>query len=200
MKFRYAALLIAVTLMCSPLLSTAQSENRGEREPDVDQGNNQNMSRIAESDKKFLQQAAQGGLAEVQLGQLAVTKSSNEQVKKFGQRMMRDHSQVNRELVQLATRDGIELPKRPDPKDEALRKRLEKLNGDAFDRAYMQSMVRDHKHDIAEFERESHASQNADVKEFATQTLPQLKSHLQQAQEIAPEAKMVPSSQKSRQP
>lgn len=191
--------LVAVaTFAFCPLLAMAQHENRGVREPDVDQGNNQNMSKMTESDKRFIQHALQGGLAEVQLGQLAVNKAATKPVKEFGKKMMDDHSQVNRELVQLGTRDGIQLPKRLDAKDEALRQQLEKLHGDAFDRAYMEHMVQDHKHDIAAFEHEIQSGQNADAKEFANQTLPTLKKHLQAAEQIAPEAKVVRSSEKSR--
>jgi putative membrane protein len=195
---RFLALLVAFAMFTiCPLLMMAQHENRGVREPDVDQGNNQNMSKMTESDKRFIQHAEQGGLAEVQLGQLAVNKASTQQVKDFGKKMMDDHSQVNRELVQLATRDGIQLPKELNAKDEALRQRLEKLHGDAFDRAYMQNMVQDHKQDIAAFEHEIQSGQNADAKEFANQTLPALKIHLQRAEQIAPEAKVVRSSEKS---
>jgi putative membrane protein len=137
-------------------------------------------------DAKFLKEAAEGGMAEVELGQLAVQKAASPQVKQFAERMVEDHGKANDQVHELALQKSIRLPKRPSAKNAAAKARLEKLSGDEFDRAYMADMVADHKKDVADFQRESSAAHDPAVKNFATQTLPTLQDHLKQAQSIAP--------------
>ena len=143
-------------------------------------------SKLSMADQRFMKEAAQGGMAEVQLGELAVQKASSDEVKKFGQRMVDDHSKANDNLKALATSKGVTLPQAPDAKEEATKDRLSKLSGEQFDKAYMSDMVRDHKKDVAAFETESTGARDADVRNFATDTLPTLRDHLKNAQDIAP--------------
>lgn len=141
------------------------------------------------ADKMFVKKAAEGGLAEVELGQLATQKASSDDVKKFGQRMVDDHTKANDQLKQVAAQENITLPTEPNAKDKATKARLEKLSGEQFDRAYMKDMVTDHRKDVADFARESKSGKNEAVKNFAQQTLPTLREHLQQAEKIAPNQK-----------
>lgn len=141
---------------------------------------------MGDTDSTFVKKAAQGGLAEVELGQLATQKASSEEVKKFGQRMVDDHSKANEQLKQVAAEKNIDVPQQLDAKDKATKARLEKLSGEQFDRAYMKYMVRDHQKDVAEFERESSIAKDPAIKNFAQQTLPTLKDHLKEAERIAP--------------
>jgi len=141
---------------------------------------------MGDTDSTFVKKAAQGGLAEVELGQLATQKASSEEVKKFGQRMVDDHSKANEQLKQVAAEKNIDVPQQLDAKDKATKARLEKLSGEQFDRAYMKYMVRDHQRDVAEFERESKIAKDPAIKNFAQQTLPTLKDHLKEAERIAP--------------
>ncbi|HKV78179.1 MAG TPA: DUF4142 domain-containing protein [Candidatus Sulfotelmatobacter sp.] len=138
------------------------------------------------TDTAFVKKAARGGLAEVELGQLAVQKASSEEVKKFGQRMVDDHSKANDQLKQVAAQEHIDLPQAPSAKDKATKARLEKLSGEQFDKAYMSDMVKDHQKDVAEFEHESKTAKDPTVKSFAQQTLPTLRQHLKEAEKIAP--------------
>jgi putative membrane protein len=133
-----------------------------------------------------MKEAAGGGMAEVQLGKLAQEKSSSDQVKQFGQRMVDDHSKANQQLEQMAQQKNVRLPKQPGAREQAEKARLEKLSGDEFDKAYMSHMVADHKKDVAEFQKESSAARDPEIKSFASQTLPTLQEHLKQAQSIAP--------------
>jgi putative membrane protein len=135
------------------------------------------------SDQKFVKEAAQGGLAEVELGKLAQDKGSSEQVKSFGKRMVDDHGKANDELQTLAKNKNITLPNDLDAKDKALKDRLSKLSGAQFDRAYMSAMLRDHRKDISEFRTESNSGHDPDVKAFAAKTLPTLEDHLKLAQQ-----------------
>jgi putative membrane protein len=134
-------------------------------------------------DRAFVRSASQGGMAEVELGKLAVATSANPGVKQFGQLMVDDHGKANDALKALALSKHITLPVGIDAKDRLLRRRLSKLSGAAFDGAYMQAMLADHRKDVAEFQRVSSDGVDADIKAFASRTLPTLENHLKLAQE-----------------
>ncbi len=141
---------------------------------------------VSPSDKKFVREAAQGGMAEVELGKLATEKASSPEVKKFGQRMVNDHSKANEQLKEVASSQGITLPSKLSAKDEMTKEHLSKLSGEQFDKAYMSDMVKDHTQDVADFQQEANSASDPAVKEFAEKTLPVLKSHLREARQIAP--------------
>lgn len=141
------------------------------------------------ADHTFATMAAQGGMAEVALGQLAQQKASSDAVKQFGQRMVDDHTKVNDELKSIASTKNIALPAEVSAKDKATMDRLSKLSGAAFDRAYMQDMVADHKKDVSEFRHESENGTDADMKAFAAKTLPTLEEHLKLAEQTAAQTK-----------
>lgn len=143
---------------------------------------------LSATDKKFMMEAAQGGMAEVKLGQLALKQASNTDVKSFGQHMVEDHGKANDELKALAQQKNVTLPKDVKPADQALYNRLSKLQGAAFDKLYMSEMVKDHKKDVAEFKHASTACKDADVKAWAGKTLPVLEDHLKMAQQRSAEA------------
>ncbi|HXZ80624.1 MAG TPA: DUF4142 domain-containing protein [Terriglobales bacterium] len=146
----------------------------------------QNKSNLSSSDKSFLKDAAEGGLAEVELGQLASQKASSPEVKKFAERMVKDHTKANDELKQIAAQKGVDLPDKPGVTDRMTKARLSRLDGEKFDKAYMDDMVKDHKKDVDDFQKESAKGQDPDVKNFAAKTLPTLQEHLNEAQRIQP--------------
>ena len=139
-------------------------------------------NRLTNPDSMFVTKAAQGGMAEVQMGQLATQNAENADVKSFGQQMVDDHTKANDQLKSLISSKGVTLPTSLDAKDQATYDRLSKLHGAAFDRAYMADMVRDHRADIAEFEKEASSGTDSDIKKFASDTLPTLKHHLSMAE------------------
>lgn len=161
---------------------------------DASPANSTEHSKVASADRAFVMKAAQGGMAEVELGQLAAQKASSDQVKQFGQRMVDDHSKANDQLKQIATEKGIAVPTKLSSKDAAAKARLEKLSGDQFDHAYMRDMVTDHTKDVAEFRTESKTAKDPALKSFASQTLPTLEEHLKQAKSIAPKTSQVKKS------
>lgn len=142
-------------------------------------------SSVPAADKMFMKKAAEGGLAEVQLGQLAADKASSNDVKQFGQQMVDDHGKANDQLKSIAQQKGVTLPTDLSAKDKAEKNRLSKLSGEQFDRAYMQHMVADHTKDVSEFKKESTSAKDDDVKNFASQTLTVIQGHLDKAKSIA---------------
>jgi putative membrane protein len=145
----------------------------------------QSANRLGSADSSWVMKVAQGGMLEVELGKLAQAQASSEAVKEFGNRMVTDHNKANDELSQLASRKGITLPTALDAKHQATKYKLSKLSGAAFDKAYMDDMVKDHRTDVAEFKKESTSGQDAEVKAFATKTLPTLEEHLSLAEQMA---------------
>jgi putative membrane protein len=137
------------------------------------------------SGSAFMKQAAQGGMAEVELGKLASERAENPDVKQFAQRMVDDHTKANDELKQVAEKKGVTLPSDTDAKHRAEMDHLAKLSGAEFDRAYMHHMVGDHDHDVAAFQQESRKAKDPDLKAWIDKTLPTLKEHQQQAQQAA---------------
>ncbi|WP_244329137.1 DUF4142 domain-containing protein [Tolypothrix sp. PCC 7910] len=143
------------------------------------------QNNLSSADRAFMTEAAQGGLAEVQLGQLASQRGANNTVKQYAQRMVQEHTQANSQLQQLAKQKGVTLPTTLNSEHQQVKQQLTKLSGRNFDRQYMNHMVQDHEKTVALFQREAQEGQDADVKAFAAQTLPILQDHLQQAQSVA---------------
>ena len=141
-------------------------------------------SSLTDEDNKFVMKAASGGLMEVELGKLAQAKASNAKVKEFGSMMVTDHSKANDELKALAQSKGITLPGTMTDEHQKHVKDLSEKTGNDFDEAYMKMMVNDHKDDVDNFEECSKDSKDADLKAFATKTLPVLQKHLAEAKTI----------------
>lgn len=134
-------------------------------------------------DQEFVNKAAQGGMAEVMLGQTASTKGTSPDVKNFGNRMVSDHGKANDELKQLAQNKGVTLPADIDDESKKMADKLSTLSGKDFDKAYISGMVDDHEKDVKEFEKASKDAKDPDLKAWATKTLPTLQDHLKMAKE-----------------
>jgi putative membrane protein len=137
------------------------------------------------SDKKFLTEAAEGGMMEVELGKLAAAQASDPDVKAFGQKMVDDHTKANDKLKQLAADKGLTLPADMGMSEKHMMKEIQEKKGADFDRMYMSAMVKDHKKDVSDFDHASKSAKDSDVKAFASDTLPTLKDHLSMAQTTA---------------
>ena len=137
------------------------------------------------ADATFVKKAADGGMAEVSLAKLAQEKASSADVKSFAAKLEKDHTKANDELKEVASKKGITLPAAPSKNHQAMHDRLAKLSGAEFDKAYVTAMLDDHQKDVREFQRVASGSGDADVKAFASKTLPTLKDHLQQVQDLA---------------
>lgn len=136
------------------------------------------------ADKKFATKAAEGGLAEVQVGQLAQQKAASPQVKQLGETLVTDHTQANQELQQVAQNEGITLPSQPSSKEQAQSQKLQDLSGAAFDKAFVRMEIKDHQKDIKEFQEEAQSGTDPALKAFAQKSLPVLQKHLQMAQSL----------------
>ena len=128
----------------------------------------------------FVQNAAQDGMTEVELGKLALDKSKNAAVRDFAQRMVTDHGKANKELASLASANGIDAPKKLDAEHQAIVNDMKSLDGARFDATYSHHMNMDHTKAISLFEAESKAPEK-ELADFAQKTLPTLQEHKQLA-------------------
>ena len=139
---------------------------------------NATNSMTAMSDNDFVEDAAIGGMSEVELGKMASTKAASADVKNFGQMMVTDHSKANDELKALATKRGWKLPTEVDSSHKSTADDLRNRVGADFDKAYVEEMVDDHETDVKAFEDKAKNATDPDLKAFAEKTLPTLRKHL----------------------
>ncbi len=161
-----------------------RSANRNMRGNSNATGEQTGMANLSSQDRNFIMDAAMGGLEEVELGRVAAQQGMSAEVKQFGQRMVDDHSQANSELTSLASSKGITLPTELDQKHRSEVTKLSGMSGADFDREYTKMMVSDHRKDVSEFEKQSTRGTDADLKAFATKTLPTLQEHLRLAEAL----------------
>ncbi|MET0391870.1 MAG: DUF4142 domain-containing protein [Chitinophagaceae bacterium] len=137
-----------------------------------------------EATSDFLVRAADGGMAEVQLGELAQQKATNAAVKEFGAMMVQDHTAANNQVKALAAGRNVTLPASVSDEHKKKADDLSKKSGKDFDKAFMSAMVSDHEKTIDLFKSGAEKSNDPDVKTFANNTLPKLQHHLDSARAI----------------
>lgn len=177
-------------LILTVALITGACESKQRNDDSKDIAKEQNDENLDNSDLKkdseFAVDAADGGLYEVQIGTLAVSKATSPDVKQFAQMMVDDHSKANNELKTLAGNKGIALP---DVISEKCQKKYydidQKNKGEEFDKAYMDQMVKDHKDDIDMFEKEAEKGNDPEIKSWASGKLATLRHHLEEAERIS---------------
>jgi putative membrane protein len=135
-------------------------------------------------DALFVQEASASGLAEVELGKLGASQGQSSAVKTFGQQMVDDHTKANEELKTIASGKSIEVSAMPPPDSAKAAANMTKLSGNEFDAAFKKRMVKDHEKAVKLFSKESSSGKDAELKAFATKTLPTLQHHLEMARQL----------------
>jgi putative membrane protein len=151
------------------------------------------VSAMANEDKDFVIRAAQTGLAEVSMGQIAAQNAASADVRAYGTRMVTDHSKANDELMQLATLKGLALPTAPDEHHKEAAQHISSLRANEFDAMYLTHMIDDHQKAVADFQKMTTSAQDADVKSWAVKTLPVLQEHLTLARDLQTRVPKRPS-------
>lgn len=144
-----------------------------------------NKDQVARGDRKFIEEAANSGMFEVQVSQLASAKATDANVKSFASMLVDHHTAANNELTKIANARGVELPAAP---KRSLRSDIEKLgkkSGEEFDRDFVRNVgIKAHEKDIKLFEKASKDVKDAELKAFVDKTLPTLREHLAMAQKL----------------
>lgn len=138
-----------------------------------------------QADKAFAKKAIEGGNAEVKLGQLAQQKGASEDVKHFGEKMVTDHGKMNEQMTGVAQNMGVTPPTSVSPADKAEDAKLKMLSGNAFDKAYIEHMVKDHRKDLAEFKKEAATATDPQLKQAAEHGAKVIAEHLRMAEDLA---------------
>jgi putative membrane protein len=137
---------------------------------------------LSKKDIQFMTEVADGGMAEVRMGELGQQKGQSGDVKQFAQRLVADHSKANDELKQLASKKGVTWPTQVSDKHQ---KTLDKLTSTSnFDKQFKEIAIKDHKKDIKEFEKAEKKCEDADLRSWITKTLPTLQEHLRMAEQL----------------
>ncbi len=183
-KGKTPGFMLGAALMCAAMLaSTATAQNTNSST--TTRAGKGGTASVSSSDRKFALTAAQGGMSEVEMARLALTKASSDAVKQYAQKMIDDHTAANAELMQIAATKNLTLPTTPDAKHRAMMARMEKLSGEAFDREYvMMAGHKDHQKMEKLFRDQSMKGRDADLKAFAAKTLPVVQQHLQLARSL----------------
>jgi putative membrane protein len=132
---------------------------------------------LSAADKRFIQNAAVGGMAEVQVAQLAEQKTQNPTVKAFAEKMVNDHTPNNEQLVKLAESKGVTPPTELDAMHQRQMTKLESLSGRKFDTTYLKGQEKDHAMMLKTFEAEAKNGHDPDLKQFAQTTIPVIEEH-----------------------
>ncbi|HYP02012.1 MAG TPA: DUF4142 domain-containing protein [Pyrinomonadaceae bacterium] len=182
-KGKQLSFILGAALMCMALAATTATAQ--------DTNSNTSMSRsgqmamMSSSDRKFAMTAAMGGMAEVEMARMALTRASSDAVKQYAQKMIDDHTTANAELMQIASSKGITLSTTPDAKMRAMMAKMQNLSGAEFDRQYiMHAGHKDHQKMEKLFRNESMKGKDADLKAFAAKTLPVVQMHLKMARDL----------------
>lgn len=138
-----------------------------------------NPARATARDRNFMTAAAQGGMAEVQMAQLALQKSRNQRVRDFAQMMVKDHSDLNAKLMPMATQMGVSLPTRMSTADQSALNRLSRQSGASFDRNYLNSQRTAHTKALALFQEAGTQADDVNLRNFFSQNATTISSHLE---------------------
>ncbi|MDI1331309.1 DUF4142 domain-containing protein [Pseudomonas sp.] len=144
---------------------------------------------FAATSNDFVDNAAAGGIAEIETSRLALEKSSSADIKKFANMMITDHSKANDELAALAKKNDIEVPDETTLVKQAKEQILD-MRDESFDAAYANNQVKAHEDTIKLFEKQANTVTDdkvkgaTDLKGFAQKMLPALEKHLEMAKEL----------------
>jgi putative membrane protein len=164
-----------------PETSRAEGQTKAEGKTAPDQ----KKAGTARSDERFIREAYQGNLAEIELAQLAQQRASSQAVKDYAKSLEQDHRTANERLQTIAQQHNISLTDQPPKTAQKMKERLSKLSGEQFDREFVRHALKEHREDVAKYKKHTQQTQNADVREYASNTLPTLQQHLEMAERTA---------------
>jgi putative membrane protein len=143
----------------------------------------QAQTALSDADREFIEQAAEGGHAEVAMGQSAA-ESENPAISAFGKQMIADHGKMNDELATLAKQKGVEPPSSANLASQTKGAATAVLPGETFDKQYVSSQLDDHKETLALFQQEAQSGQDPDLKALAAKGIPIIQRHIAKLEEL----------------
>lgn len=178
--------MVAISLLAfAPVANADDASTKDAGRPGnraVDDGRGGTETQI--DDQVFVTKALESSRADIELAELALKKTTDPKVRDFAEKVMRDHSAVQAELAQSATREGVEQPKSIDARHAAMKAELERLQGDEFDRRYMAFMVEESERNAALFTAK-HRTGDGDVAAIANRLTSVMQGHVDMAREAS---------------
>uniref|UniRef100_UPI001E5C2DEA DUF4142 domain-containing protein n=1 Tax=Microvirga roseola TaxID=2883126 RepID=UPI001E5C2DEA len=179
MKLRLMAILASTALM--PVAAMAQTGNQSQQQRT--QAQSAQAGQMQASD--FVNRAAVSNMFEIESSRLAQQRSQNDRVRQFAQRMIQDHTQATERLQSVVQNiDGVSVPSNLDQQHQQMLRTLQSASGQGFDRAYVQMQVTAHRNAVNLFQQYAQNGDNQQLQQFAQQTVPTLREHLQSIQQI----------------
>jgi putative membrane protein len=182
---RLTLLAIALSSTLTAGVAFSQTQTAPPANAAADKAPSSANSTLSTQDRKFVNTAGEAGAAEVAMGQLAESRSSSADVKGFAARMVSDHQKAGDELKAIASAKGAPPPSALSKKDQSELDKLSKLQGSDFDKEYVKTQLSAHKSAVSLFGSESKSGKDAQLKQFASTTLPTLQDHLQMVQQLS---------------
>lgn len=177
-------LVIASITVGTVLGLSAQAHQNQSQDPSQTTENTQS-TQPGTKDTHFIRKAAEGNLAEVDLGKLGAEKSQNSQIQQFSKSLQTDHQSANQKLQSIAQQQGVQMPQTLDSKHQREVSRLQKLSGNQFDKEFAVTALREHAKTLALFQKEAQQGQDQATKQYAQGMVPALQHHLDMAKEVA---------------
>lgn len=168
---RVTALAATALLLATPLIAQATGEK-------------QQKAKVSKSAQEFVTKAANGGMFEVKLSELAVERARAQEVKNFARQMIEDHGKANQALKNAASKAGASVPQNLDNKHQARLDELRKSKDERFDNAYINSQAVAHDEAVKLFSGYSSSGDHEALRSFASNTLPTLQRHQSRIKEL----------------
>ena len=182
-KLSQALMAAAVSALALTALPVGAQGSSG----DTGYGSSANGAMVARDDSKMMADLAHANIAEIEAGKMALEKSKSEDVRKFAQQMIDEHTSALKELQTLAQAKGVKLPEGTDLKHKTTALALKVMTGTTFDNQYMKRAgVKDHEQTFLLLKKMEHSAKDAELKAMATKMLTTVQDHLKMAQQAAP--------------
>ncbi|GAL87648.1 membrane protein [Sporocytophaga myxococcoides] len=154
------------------------------KDDDDDNAPPQQVQTLSVTDSVFIKNASLSNIAEIDLGQLAASKATDDSIRAFGAFMVNEHTLAQNDLNALALQKNVSIPQEPDSLHKAIKQQLQVLNGYKFDSLYISTQVVDHQKAQQIFNTEINSGQDQDVINYANKYLPHINEHLQKATQL----------------
>lgn len=177
-----------MSALAAVFIIQACNNNQRKTHDSIDSAEHQNdhtMLPSEESSADFLVETTSGGMLEIELGKLAQINALSQRVKNFGTMMIKDHTEANKRIAELASSKNIVLPNIMGEKDQKMYNDLKAKKGADFDKDYMDMMLEGHKNNIDNFEKEAKNPNDLEISDLANSLLPILNVHADSAKAIS---------------
>lgn len=180
------AMVLATALFMTGIIGMSSAQDNRNRNGNANTTSNTGTAMtLTAADSDFANMAAQGSAAEIQMAELAIQRSKNKDVMKYARRMVKDHTKASRDLDKIATRKGMTLTRTPNSEQMQMMDQLRGASDADFDMTYIRiAGVEAHQTMLTLFQNQAGNGSDADLKRFASKTLPTVQTHLRMAQEM----------------